>query len=497
MRAAMKMTPRNVDDAQHYVLRQLLKKAQHTQFGEHYDFKGILQSKEVLRAFQQAVPIHDYDSIYASWWKRALGDETDVAWPGRIRHFALSSGTSGAPSKHIPITAEMIKAIRNAGLDMFACIYQYNVPDSFYSMDMMMLGGSTSLEDKGGYFVGDLSGITTSQTPLWLRRFYKPGFKIAALKDYESRINEIARQANKWNIGSLMGIPAWNKLMLERVIEFNNLDNIHEIWPNLQFFVHGGVAFEPYRKGFERLMGKPIHYMDTYMASEGFVAFQCRPDTSSMRMVVDNGIFYEFVPFDDEHFDEDGVIRPGAKAYGIIDVEEGIDYALLLSTCAGAWRYQVGDTVKFTDKARSEIIITGRTKHFLSYCGEHVSVDNLNQAIQMAQDQMGIRMEEFTVAGIKTDGYFAHHWYVACDEKVNEQELMDLLDRNLMKLNDDYRTEREVVLKAPKIKVLPLHTFYDFMASLGKMGGQNKFPRVLKGKQYKEWRAFLDQLNPV
>jgi hypothetical protein len=263
------------------------------------------------------------------------------------------------------------------------------------------------------------------------------------------------------------------------------------MWPNLSFYVHGGVALEPYKKGLEKLLGKPITYIETYLASEGFLAYQNRQDTRGMHLALNNNIFFEFVPFDDENFDGDGNMLPEHKALMIHEIEENKDYAILISTNAGAWRYAIGDTVRLIDKEKSEIIITGRTKHFLSLVGEHLSVDNMNRAIEMASAELNCSIPEFTVAGIPHDNFFAHRWYVATNDPVDANKLATSIDDQLKKLNDDYEVERKHALKDIFVEVLPESAFMDFMRSKGKVGGQNKFPRVLKGKMLEDWQGFL------
>jgi hypothetical protein len=275
------------------------------------------------------------------------------------------------------------------------------------------------------------------------------------------------------------------------IIDRYKVKDIHEIWPNLQFFVHGGVAFEPYKKGFEKLLAHPLTYIETYLASEGFIAYQDRPNPDGMRLITNQSIFFEFVPFDDSNFDHDGNIIEKPQVFMIHEVEEGKDYAILLSTTAGAWRYLIGDTVRFTNKERCEIIITGRTKHFISLVGEHLSVDNMNKALQLAGEEMNVGLSEFTVAGVPYNNFFAHHWFIASDDDVNTEELKNKIDNALKEINDDYAVERKSALKEIIVDVLPVHVFMEFMAKRGKIGGQHKFPRVLKGKILEDWQQFV------
>lgn len=483
-------------DLQKTVLQKLLVAASKTQIGQKYDFKAVLEKFKLedmsyYRTFSDSVPIYDYEKIYAEWWYKLKEGEKGVTWPGQIRYFALTSGTSGSASKYIPITNEMVKAIRRTGVRQILSLSKYDLPAKLFNKGILMLGGSTDLDFNGTYFSGDLSGITAGRLPVWFQRFYKPGYKIARNKNWGEKLEQIVESAPEWDIGIIVGVPAWLQILLEKIIERYQVKNIHEIWPDLTIFVHGGVYFEPYKKGFEKLLERPLIYIETYLASEGFLAFQAYPDRKSMRLVLNNGIFYEFIPFNGRNFDESGQMNEGAQPMPIGDVEEGVDYALLISTCAGAWRYLIGDVIRFVSKEESEIIITGRTKHFLSLCGEHLSVDNMNKAVEMVEDQLNISVREFTVLGVPFGTLFAHHWFLGTDDPVDQKALQTLIDDNLKTLNDDYVTERKHALKEVRMTVLPSSVFYDWMRAEGKEGGQNKFPRVLKGQKAQEWLKFL------
>ncbi len=478
------------------VLKKLLKKARFTQFGQQNKFDEILLSKHPGKVFQQSVPTYNYSKIYNDWWHKTLDGVPDVCWPGVINFFALSSGTSEASSKYIPITKDLIRSNTITSLRQLFTLTKYDhIPRSSMGKGWLLLGGSTELQKGATFYAGDLSGIQQKNIPFWFSGLglYKPGKKIAKEQDWTKKLNEIVENAPNWDIGFIVGVPAWLQLCLEKIIERYQLKDIHELWPNLAFYVHGGVAMEPYKKGFERLLGKPISYVETYLASEGFLAYQNRQDTRGMQLVLNNNIFFEFVPFDDDNFDSEGNMAENPKALMIHEIEPGKDYAILISTNGGAWRYAIGDTVRLVDKERSEIIITGRTKHFLSLVGEHLSVDNMNQAIEMASEQLNISIPEFTVAGVPHGNFFAHEWFVATDDSVDANRLAGVLDANLKILNDDYEVERNHALKAVSAHVLPEQVFLEFMRSKGKIGGQHKFPRVLKGKMLEEWKGFLKE----
>ncbi len=483
-------------DLQKKELKELLIAASETEFGSYYNFYDILNSfrkgdREFYRSFRTKIPIHNYNKIYNDWWKQSTNGAKNICWPGRVKYFALSSGTSEAASKYIPVTKDMTKAIQKTSLRQMLTLSKYDLPPDFFTSGILMLGGSTHLNKRGSYFEGDLTGIQAARLPFWFQHFYKPGKKIAKTRNWDAKLDEITLNAHTWNIGVIVGVPAWIQILMERIIVHYKIQNIHEIWPNLRVYVHGGVSFDPYRKGFEKLLGRPIHYIETYLASEGFLAFQAYPNRRSMRLVLNNGIFYEFVPFEDENFDANGDIKPDVKTLLIDEVEEGKEYALLLSTCAGAWRYLIGDVIKFISLEDSEIVITGRTKHFLSLCGEHLSVENMNKAVELVSNEMNIVIQEFTVAGIPHDSLFAHHWYIGTDDKIDIKILREKLDNHLKVLNDDYAVERSAALKDVYVDVLPIKTFYDWMEHKGKVGGQNKFPRVMKRVQLEEWQAFL------
>lgn len=475
------------------VLKKLLKKARFTEFGQQYLFDEILLSKHAGKKFQQLVPLYDYNKIYDEWWHKTLEGKPDVCWPGKIKFFALSSGTSESASKYIPITNDLMRGNRVVMIKQMLTLRTYHdIPVKSIGKGWLMLGGSTDLQKGPGYYAGDLSGITAKKVPFWFSPFYKPGKKIARTRDWNTKIEAIVEEAPNWDIGFVVGVPAWIQMCMEKIIERYNLKSIHDMWPNLAFFVHGGVSFEPYKKGFERLVAKPLTYIETYLASEGFIAYQDRQHAKGMRLALNDHIFFEFIPFNDTNFDADGNVTPEAETLMIHEVEEGKDYAILLSTTAGAWRYLIGDTIRFVDAEKAEIVITGRTKHFLSLVGEHLSVDNMNKAVQLVSDEMNICIPEYTVAGVPHGLFFAHQWWVACDDHVDPELLRSKIDGQLKALNDDYAVERNSALKEVHLNILPESKFMEFMTQKGKVGGQHKFPRVMKGKMYQDWVRFLD-----
>lgn len=478
---------------QQKVLIKLLKKARLTEFGQQYHFDEILLSEDPVREFQNRVPTYDYNKIYNQWWHKTLEGKSDICWPGRIKYFALSSGTSESASKYIPITNDLMRGNRIVMVKQLLTLRNYqHLPMKSIGKGWLMLGGSTDLQKGPGYYSGDLSGITAKKVPFWFTPFYKPGKKIAQTRDWNTKIEAIVEEAPNWDIGFVVGVPAWIQMCMEKIIERYQLKTIHDIWPNLAFFVHGGVSFEPYKKGFEKLVRRPLIYIETYLASEGFIAYQDQQNSSGMRLALHQHIFFEFVPFNDQNFDHEGNLLSSAEVLSIDKIEENKNYAILLSTTAGAWRYLIGDTIKFVNKSRSEIVITGRTKHFLSLVGEHLSVDNMNKAIQLVAEELNVCLPEYTVAGVPHGLFFAHKWWVACDDHADTETLRRKIDEKLCVLNDDYAVERQSALKDVYLEVLPESTFMEFMRAKGKIGGQHKFPRVMKGKMLEDWQRFLE-----
>ncbi len=297
---ALRLPQNNLRRDQLRVLKKLLKKARFTSFGQQYRFDEILLSKHPGKKFQELVPTFNYNKIYNEWWHKTIKGQSDICWPGKIKYYALSSGTSEAASKYLPITNDLLKGNRVVMFKQLLTLRNYHdLPVKSIGKGWLMIGGSTDLQKGPGYYSGDLSGITAKKVPFWFTPFYKPGKKIAQTKDWSKKIEMVVEEAKNWDIGFVVGVPAWIQLCMEKIIERYDLKTIHDIWPNLAFFVHGGVSFEPYRKGFEKLLGKPLIYIETYLASEGFLAYQDRQNEQGMKLVLNDHIFFEFVPFDD------------------------------------------------------------------------------------------------------------------------------------------------------------------------------------------------------
>ncbi len=487
------VSDKNPVEAQKEVLKMLLEKAKNTDFGKHYQFSKILKSPNPVRTFAETIPYFDYDKMNAEWWCKIHEGTPDVSWPGKPDYFALSSGTTGKTSKRIPVTNDMIKAIQEAGLEQVYALSNFDLPADFFEKDIMMLGSSTDLESVDQHLEGEISGISASQIPAWFRGYYKPGEEIAKIDDWDKRVDRIVEKAADWDVGALSGIPSWMELMLKQVIERHQLKNIHELWPNLQVYTSGGVAFAPYEKSFNALLGKPITVIDTYLASEGFIAFQARPETEAMQLVTNGGIYFEFVPFKPDYINQDGALVKDAPCVSLAEVGLNQDYVLVISTVAGAWRYIIGDTIKFTDLERAEIKITGRTKFFLNVVGSQLSVNKMDDAVNRLEDAFSMKIPEYTLCAKKIDGEFYHCWYLGTDATMDENEIAAKLDEYLKDANKNYKVARSKALKGVKVSPVPVAIFHEWNAVNKKKGGQVKMERVMDTEKFAEWEEFVKE----
>lgn len=492
LKGAVSSEPNPIEEQQK-VLNDLLETAKDTAFGKHYNFQDILDSDTPQNTFAKTIPYHDYNKIKDEWWQKVIDGEENITWPGKPDYFALSSGTTGKESKRIPVTKDMVETIRQAGIKQVFALSNFDLPADFFEKEIMMLGSSTDLDERNDHLEGEISGISASNIPGWFRNYYKPGEEIAKIDDWDERVKRIAENAKNWDIGALSGIPSWIELMLEEVISHHNLNNIHDIWPNLQVYTSGGVAFGPYEKSFNALMGKPITVIDTYLASEGFLAFQQRPETNAMKLITDNGIYFEFVPFKPEYVNQDGSITDDAPCLGLADVEPEQDYVLIISTVSGAWRYLIGDTIAFTDIDKAEIIITGRTKFFLNTVGSQLSVNKLDDAVQHLEEKLDVKIPEYTLCAKRYDDDFYHSWYLGSDIKnPNTEAIAQHLDTYLSEANKNYKVARSKALKGVKVNVVSPDIFYEWSGANKKKGGQVKMERVMNEEKFEEWETFAN-----
>lgn len=482
------------EEAQKKVLKSLLTKAASTAFGTHYSFGDILDQPDIRTAFAERIPCHSYDRIHEEWWHRALKGESDVTWPGKVRYFAVSSGTTSA-KKHIPVTEDMMEAIRKAGFQQVKGMADFDLPGDFYEKEILLFGSTTDLNEVDGHLEGEISGISTSRIPFLLESICRPGPDITDIKDWDERVATIAKEAPNWDIGAISGIPSWIEIMMKKVIEYNGVENIHDIWPNFLVFTSGGVAYEPYRKSFEKICGKPIIVIDTYLASEGYLATQVRQNTDAMALLLDNGIYFEFIPFVPENMEEDGSVKDYPKVVCIEDVEEDVDYVVIISTVSGAWRYMIGDTIVFTDKKRKEIKITGRTKHFLNVVGSHLSVNQMNEAMIELEKRFDCDIKEFAVSAVLVDGAYIHRWYIGLDnlQCLDESTFSNALDEVLKEANKNYGVARTKALKHIESVFVKATLFTEWIEETKQKGGQVKFPRVLDDDNRKSWEEFIEK----
>lgn len=476
--------------AQKEVLYDLLKKAKNTSFGIYYGFTEILDSGDIQKTFSREVPYFDYHQMEEKWWCKTQQGYKNISWPGVPSYFALSSGTTGKKSKRIPVTDAMVEAIRDTGIKQLGALANFEIPVEFYEKDVLMLGSTTNLEKQDQFLEGEISGIGASNIPFWFRGYYKPGEEIALMEDWDKKVKTIAQKAKEWDIGAISGIPSWIELMLKEVIAYHRAENIHQIWPNFLVYTSGGVAFKPYEKSFNQLIARPITVIDTYLASEGFLAFQNRPRTDSMKLVTDNGIYFEFIPFKPEYIQEDGSLSPQAPSLTLSEVKPGIDYVLVISTVSGAWRYMIGDTIVFTDLEKAEIKITGRTRFFLNVVGSQLSVNKMEAALREVEEKFNTKIPEFTLCAYPVDGKFIHHWYLATETLADPEELARALDEILKNSNKNYAVARSRALTGVKITPVPLKIFHAWNAKKKKKGGQAKMEKVMEEKKFKEWMEF-------
>jgi phenylacetate-coenzyme A ligase PaaK-like adenylate-forming protein len=478
-------------DYQKKSLIYLLEKAKKTNFGKNHKFNEILNSSNLVNEFQNGVPMVEYEEFYQTWLHRSIDGLKDNTWSGKIKYYALSSGTTGSPSKRVPVTKESIASFQKTSMKQIMTLHQFDLPVEFFQKSILVVGGSTQLVQIENHVEGDLSGILKKHTSWIASPFTQPSNKIADIKDWNVKLDKMVENAPSWDIGIVAGVPSWCIMLMERIVERYNLKSIHDIWPNFKVYVHGGVFIQPYLKRLERLSGEKIALLDTYLASEGYFAYQNVPESKSMKLLLNNAIFYEFVPFDDTHFTAEGKLINKYKALTVNEVQENVDYALIITTNAGLWRYIIGDLVQFTDVKQRQLKITGRIKQYLSLVGEHLSLDNINSALEIVSKEMNVEIQEFCIYSDSVNQ--RHSWTVGTENQIDTSLFLEKLDYQLSLLNDDYKAVRKLSLKTPVLINVKTNLFYQFMEKMGKLGSQNKFPRVMNEYQASEWKRFLSE----
>ncbi len=467
-------------DVQRESLIKLVDKAKNTVYGKQYDFSSIKSIEE----FQQRVPIKDYDGL-KPYIERLLKGEQNILWPSEIRWFAKSSGTTNDKSKFIPVSREALEDCHFRGGKDILAVYTTNYPETeIFSGKGLTLGGSHQINKiNNESFYGDLSAILIENLPFWASFIKTPSQEIALLSEWEEKLDKITHATIKENVTSIAGVPSWTLVLIKYILEKTGKNNLLEVWPNLELFNHGGVSFEPYKEQFKKLIpSEKMNYMETYNASEGFFAIQDYPTRNDMLLMLDYGIFYEFIPMDEmdnEH----------PKALHIGDVEQNKNYAVIISTNGGLWRYLIGDTIVFTSLYPHKIKISGRTKHFINAFGEEIIIENAENALKDACEKTGALIKDYTAAPIfmNDDQKGGHQWLIEFEkEPDNPAQFNEFLDLALQKVNSDYEAKRykDITLDKPVLTIAKKGLFYTWLKNKGKVGGQNKVPRLANNRKY-------------
>ncbi|WP_324720211.1 GH3 auxin-responsive promoter family protein [Salinimicrobium sp. HB62] len=464
-------------ETQKRVFEHLLKKAANTEFGKDHGFKNISSYRE----YAARVPVRDYEDLKPYVEKVVAGDK-DILWPGKPIYFAKTSGTTSG-AKYIPLTKESMPTHIDAARNAILCYIDDTGNSNFVDGKMIFLQGSPELEEKNGIKLGRLSGIAAHYVPGYLQRNRMPSWETNTIEDWETKVEAVVDETVKEDMTVISGIPSWVQMYFER-LQARTGKKVGEIFPNFNLFIYGGVNFEPYRAKFESLIGRKVDSIELFPASEGFFAFQDRQDEKGMLLQLDSGIFYEFIKAD-EFYTEN------PRRYTIGEVELGINYVLLISTTAGLWAYNIGDTVQFTSLAPYRVIVSGRIKHFISAFGEHVIAKEVEQAMQEATAGTGVQISEFTVAPQITpegDQLPYHEWFIEFEEEPKDLDTFaSALDKSLQQQNSYYLDLIEgKVLQPLKISRVPANGFQQYMKSIGKLGGQNKLPRLSNDRKIAE-----------
>ncbi|WP_147204766.1 GH3 auxin-responsive promoter family protein [Segetibacter aerophilus] len=471
----------NPVSVQFELLQDLITSAQYTEIGRRYGFEKLY----TLKSFKEAVPIHEYDDL-KPYIERCMQGEQNLLWNTPITWFAKSSGTTSEKSKFIPVSEESLGESHFQGTkDVLTLYYNYN-PDSDLLMGKgLVIGGShqvSKLNEEAQF--GDLSAVLMQNTPFWGHWLRTPELSIALLDEWETKIEKLAETTIVENVTSISGVPTWTLVLIKRILEITGKQTLKEVWPNLELYIHGGVSFTPYREQFEKLIGAPINYIDLYNASEGFFAAQNNPDEEGMLLFLQHGIFYEFMPVE-----EYGKENP--QTLQLDEVELGKNYAVVISSNGGLWRYLIGDTVQFVSKAPFKIKVSGRIKHFINAFGEEVIVDNSDRAIAVASEKTGAIVKDYTAAPIyfSERGNGGHEWLVEFEKAPSDLGLFTYeLDTALKNVNSDYEAKRhkDIALKMPVVHALNKCVFEEWLRSKGKLGGQHKVPRLSNDRKYIE-----------
>ena len=469
----------NPADAQREVLQDLVTSAQYTEFGRKYQFHELFN----IRDFKQAVPIHEYDDL-KPYIERIMKGEQNILWNTPIFWFAKSSGTTSEKSKFIPVSDESLQDCHfKAAKDVLTMYYQSNPESALLTGKALVIGGSHNINPMNNEAqFGDLSAVLLQNSPFWGHWLRTPDLSIALMDEWESKIEKLAETTIKENVTSISGVPTWTLVLFKRILEITGKSCMADVWPSLELYMHGGVSFTPYKEQFKKLLGKDIHYLEMYNASEGFFAAQENPADDGMLLFTDHGIFMEFMPVS-----EYGKKHP--NTIGLQDVELHKNYALVISTNGGLWRYLIGDTIQFTSLYPFRIKVSGRLKHYMNAFGEEVIVDNTDKAIAIASAKTGMVVNDYTAAPVyfSDNNNGAHEWLIEFEQEPSNLEQFTIeLDAALKSINSDYEAKRHknIALGMPLVHALKKGSFINWLQTRGKLGGQHKVPRLSNERKY-------------
>jgi hypothetical protein len=469
-------------EVQNEWLRKLIDQAEFTEWGRAHDFENISNYEQ----FKKNIPLQDYNSL-KPFIDRMREGEQNVLWSSEIKWFAKSSGTTNDKSKFIPVSSESLDNCHyNGGRDMIAIHCALNPETQLFTGKNLALAGSLVTDHHNGFESqnGDLSAIVINNLPVWAEFFRAPDMSIALMDKWDEKLEKIAESTANENMVSLAGVPSWMLLIMKKVLERTGKSCIAEVWPNLEVYFHGGVSFTPYREQFKKIFNKPdLCYLELYNATEGFFGIQDQRNSDELLLMLDYGIFYEFIPVDETKSGEE------IKAIGLDEVKKDVNYEMVITTNAGLWRYRLGDTIKFTSVEPFRFKITGRTKQFMNAFGEEVIVDNAEKALQIACEKTGATIREYTAAPVFMNGdeTGAHEWLIEFEKQPDTIEYFtEILDNALKSINSDYEAKRyqNLALKLPLVKSLPSGTFFKWLESKNKLGGQHKVPRLSNERKY-------------
>ena len=469
-------------EVQNELFEKLLKQAKDTEYGKKYDFASISSQTQ----FSERVPVVSYEELFP-YISRIMKGEQNLLWPSETRWFAKSSGTTNAKSKFIPVSPEALDDCHfKGGKDLLSIYFNNNPQSKLFDGKGLAIGGSQQInqfDPTMSSYYGDVSAVIMKNLPLWAQFVRTPSLDIALMDEWEEKIERMAEATANENVTSISGVPTWSILLLQRILEIKNKATIQEVWPNLEVFIHGAVAFPPYKSIFQNLIGNPdMHFLETYNASEGFFGIQDSFNSDELLLMLDYGIYYEFIPFEN-------IQQENPETLSLDQVEVGKNYAMVISTNAGLWRYKIGDTVRFTSTDPYRIKITGRTKHFINAFGEELVIENAEAAITKACEQTGAEINNFTAGPVyltdRSKG--GHEWIIEFAKDPEDlSKFCGILDKTLMENNSDYEAKRykSLALQEPIIHHVPEGTFYRWMKQRGKLGGQNKVPRLSNSREY-------------